>query len=232
MMSLLIAYIAGVAMVLSPCILPALGLILAGSYQQKPFAPLLMAVGLAATFIIIGVVFSVFSKLLFLYQGYVSIIFGYLAILVGVVLISETLQTQLGKLFNPIMQGSNQLLTNKPFSNVAKGVLIGGLWSPCVGPILGLAMMLLSSGKSMVLSFLVIVVFTMGTITPLLLIAYGLRWLILKYTTSIVRVARVGRIIFGVFCIILGILILLEWDTIIIAKTMNWLPNWWIELIS
>ena len=53
-MTILSLWLAGILIAFSPCILPALPLIVAASLQKHPFGPIMMAIGLIVGFVLMG----------------------------------------------------------------------------------------------------------------------------------------------------------------------------------
>ena len=58
-----IAFAAGVASVASPCVLPVIPIVIAGTDKDHKYRPLLIVLGLSFTFIAMGVISSLFGSL-------------------------------------------------------------------------------------------------------------------------------------------------------------------------
>jgi cytochrome c-type biogenesis protein len=64
LLNIMIAFGAGLASVLSPCVLPVVPVIMAGADHKDRIRPLLIVLGLSITFMAMGAVSSLFGHML------------------------------------------------------------------------------------------------------------------------------------------------------------------------
>ena len=178
-LDIILGFFEGLALIISPCILPILPIMLAGSVTGSKKRPL----GITAGFVVTFTVFAFFSRQLVQYSGIDlniirSIAYTILLIL-GFVLLSNWLTNQFER-FAQRLIGSNSRFTtlNDPQGDFINGFLFGGLvaivWTPCAGPILAAVIVQTVLQKSGVMSFFTLLAFAFGAAVPMLLIAmYG-----------------------------------------------------------
>lgn len=207
-----LAFIEGLGLILSPCILPILPIILSGSLEgnkQRPF-------GIIFGFILSFALFTYFSRKLVQVTGIdLDLVrhFSYaLLILFGVVMMSTFLTDKFTLLTGRLTSlGSHSRTFNNPeggfISGILFGFLVGIIWTPCAGPILAAVIVQSVIQKTSFYSFLTILAFGIGVGVPLFLIAVFGRTLIhklapLKKHTIYLRKILGAIIILAVFYMI------------------------------
>ncbi len=182
-----LAFLEGLALIISPCILPILPIILAGSLDSGKKRPLGIILGFVITFTL----FTFFAKALVVLTGinlnflrYVSYI---LLVLFGIVMVS----TYLSEKFTLITQGlartgSSIETLNDPNAGFKSGIVLGSLigliWTPCAGPILAAVIVQTVLQQTNLNSFLVVLFFGIGAAIPMLLIALFGRNMMIKFS--------------------------------------------------
>ena len=74
------------------------------------------------------------------------------------------------------VSGANNMamrLRGSPIASTAAGAALGVTWSPCIGPTMGAAVALASTGDQLLLSFAIMLSYGLGIGTLFLLLAYG-----------------------------------------------------------
>ena len=142
----LLGFAAGALTILSPCVLPLVPIVLGSAAQANPRGPLALAAGLVVSFTATGLVIASlgnaadFDPELFRRFGAV------LLALVGVLLLMQRLQDRLALAAAPLTSWAHarQSGLNRYglAGQAAIGLLLGLVWSPCVGPTLGAATVL------------------------------------------------------------------------------------------
>jgi cytochrome c biogenesis protein CcdA/thiol-disulfide isomerase/thioredoxin len=209
-----LAFLEGLGLIVSPCILPILPIVLSGSLEGNKNRPLGIIFGFVVTFAI----FTFFSRKLVQYSGIdLSLVrdFSYvLLILFGLTMLSSYLTEKFGRLTQRFANiGANASAINNPqggfMSGFIFGCLIGFIWTPCAGPILAAVIVQTVIQKTTFSSFLVIFAFGLGAGVPMLLIAIFGRALMAKLsffkrTTNVLRktlgliiLASVGLMIYN-----------------------------------
>lgn len=173
--NLLLAFIEGFALIISPCILPILPLILSGSLMGSQYRPFGIIVG----FIVVFTFFTLFSNLLVtaahLDPSLLRNIALGILLVFGLIMFSSYLNDKFNKLFSKINYFFPAKNINYLKGGFWNGVIFGGLlgiiWTPCVGPILAVIIVQTIIQKTSFLSLLVTASFALGVSIPMLLIA-------------------------------------------------------------
>ena len=142
---LIVAYIAGVLTILSPCILPVLPFVFARAGRPFVSSTLPMLGGMAMTFAAVATLAAVGGRWAINVNEYGRYAAITLLALFGVTLISSRAASFLTA---PIVSRGNRLLngSGRPGEgessgkSLVLGVATGLLWAPCAGPILGLVL--------------------------------------------------------------------------------------------
>ncbi len=177
LLNILLAFMEGLALILSPCILPILPIILAGSIEGSKKRPLGIIVGFIITFAL----FTFFSRKLVLYTGvdleWIRHISYALLIMFGIIMISTYLTEKLNMAAQRLTNiGSDIKFVNNAEGGFISGILFGGLvgiiWTPCAGPILAAVIVQTVIQQTSLNSFLTVLSFGIGAAVPMLLIAW------------------------------------------------------------
>ena len=108
-------------------------------------------------------------------------------------------------------------------------MLLGIVWSPCVGPTLGTATVLASQGKSLGAVAVVMGAFGLGIASVLLLLSLATRGFMQRWRGRMMATGHRGKIMLAVLLILVGTAILLGIDRILEAAILSASPDWLIE---
>lgn len=232
----LLAFMAGVLSILSPCVLPLVPIVLASALSSHRFGPLALAMGLCLSFTLIGFFLATIGFALGLNSETVRQPTGSVMVLVGLVLISPLLQTwvttrlePLGRLFN---RASSDASPSGLWGQFGLGVLLGAVWSPCVGPTLGAASVLAAQGKDLLDVWIVMMVFGIGAALPLLVLGKMTQAGLRSSRYALLATSTVGKKLMGATLIVLGLLILTGVDKILEQSLVDLSPDWLIRLTT
>jgi len=112
------------------------------------------------------------------------------------------------------------------------GLLLGLVWSPCVGPTLGAAIALASQGTQITNIALIMGVFGLGAGIPLAILGLLSRNVLLKARGGLANAGLIGKRILGVFLVIMSLLILTGLDKSMEAFLVEISPAWLTELTT
>jgi cytochrome c-type biogenesis protein len=149
--SIALSFGAGLASVASPCVLPVLPVIVAGTADEHRSRPALIVAGIAASFVAMGVVTSLFGAAVGPALPVLEKAVGVLVVAFGLLLLADV----------NLFKGLTWLQRIQPagggrWSGLLLGFSLGLVWIPCVGPML--------SG---------VLAYSLGFAVPMLAVGYG-----------------------------------------------------------
>jgi cytochrome c-type biogenesis protein len=228
-MDLITLWLAGVLIVFSPCILPVLPLIIAASLQVHRLGPLLMTIGLIIGFVLAGTLFYILSHSFHLPNQIWRYIAAGLLIILGILMCSHT---QVQWLWSDTVNQANVLADQAQGlglgGQVMIGMLLGVIWSPCIGPALGAVVLVMMQAQSTLTAGLGFMVFALGTAFPILCFSYGGRMWVRRFAPYLMH----SLPIMGYICIFIGVMILTSMDQWLQIKALSILPDRWLALVT
>lgn len=233
-MTLFWAWLAGVLTLINPCVLPLLPVIIAGALQGHRHGPLFMAAGLTVAFTTVGVLITAFGHLIGLNSSTINTVAAVMMVVFGLVLLipraQETLATAAGPLASGANNRMNEVRTQGALGQFTIGLLLGAVWSPCVGPTLGGAIGLAASGENLLQATMTMLAFGVGVSTILLLLSYGSRELLTRRRERLMRWMPYAKPIMGVALLFVGIALLMRWNHAIDGWLLDIMPAWLQDL--
>jgi len=229
-----LSFVAGLLTSLSPCVLPALPIVVGSAAADRRHGPLALAAGLVVAFTVIGVALASAGATLGLTDEHVRRGAAVMLIAAGAVLLSPRLQDTLARAASPLASAAARSAagTGRGLGGqFAVGALLGAVWSPCVGPTLGAAVGLAAGGDSLGQATLMMLLFGVGSAIPLVATAYASRR-VLARRGALMRGAATGKLVFGVSLILMGAAVFAGLDKVVEAAILDRLPQWWINLIA
>ena len=232
----LLAFMAGVLSILSPCVLPLVPIVLASALSSHRLGPLALAMGVCLSFTLIGLFLATIGFAFGLSSETVRQPTGSIMVLVGLVLISPHLQNwvtnrlePLGRVFNVAPSGAS---LSGLWGQFAIGLLLGAVWSPCVGPTLGAASVLAAQRKDLLEVWIVMMVFGIGAALPLLVLGKMTQAGLRSSRYALLLTSSVGKKLMGAILMGLGFLILTGGDKILEQSLVDLSPDWLIRLTT
>lgn len=233
---MLLALLAGILSILSPCVLPLLPIVLAGAVAEHRLAPVALAVGVALSFTVIGVFVATVCYSLGLDLAAFRSAAAVLLILVGVVLLVPRFQVQFATAAGPVSNWTQSRFSGFSTSGISGqfgvGLLLGAVWTPCVGPTLGAATIMAARGENMGTVILTMLAFGIGTALPLLFLAMMTREALLRWRGRMLGVAGRLKMALGALLIVTGIVTLTGFDRTIQTTLESVMPNWLLALAT
>ena len=159
-----------------------------------------------------------------------------LMVVFGLVMLSGALQRLFTRSFSSVGNQPQRLLNGIKGDTLpgqfAIGLLLGFVWSPCVGPTLGAASTLAAQGRDLGHIASLMMVFGAGAALPLLALGAMSRASIAKVRGGLNRFGRYGRSGLGVLFIAVGVLVLSGADKIVQAAILSASPDWLVRLTT
>ncbi len=210
-----LGFLEGFALIISPCILPILPIILAGSLTGSKKRP----IGIITGFVFIFALFTFFSRKLVYYTGIDLNLIRHISYGILLLLAIVMLSTYLTEKFSLLTQrlantGSTLTGVINPQGGFISGILFGGLtaiiWTPCAGPILAAVIVQTVIQKTNLMSFLVLLAFGIGAALPMLIIALFGRTIMTRMSYIKSHTTLFRKILGAIIIISIGCMIYLE----------------------
>lgn len=233
-MEIVFAYLAGLLTLINPCVLPVLPVVLAGALNADRRGPLALAAGMSLSFVALGMAVMLFGRALGLDQEMIAKGGAALMVIFGLLL----LVPRFGALFSNATSGvaarADAQLDSVDHSSLRGqflgGLLLGAVWSPCVGPTLGGAIALASQGESLGFVLSIMVAFALGVSTIILGLGYGTRAFLQRNRARMQRIAVTARPVMGVVFVLVGLALFFNLHHLVEGWLLNVLPAWLVDL--
>lgn len=229
-------FLAGLLSTLSPCVLPLIPILLGSAANAHPRAPLVLAGGLAISYAVIGSLLAWAGAALEIDAGLFRNVAALLLGLLGLVLMSASLQQRFATAAAGLGDTGNSLLTRIQPDGLrgqfAIGLVLGLVWSPCVGPTLGAAVLLASQGSRLPQVALLMGIFGLGAALPVVALAYASRTAMTRMRSTLLQTGRSGKIGLGVVMVTVAALILSGTDKTAEAWLVEHSPAWLTTLTT
>lgn len=234
--SSLLALVAGVLSIFSPCVLPILPVVLAAAASERRWGTIALGCGLSLSFVAIGLFLATIGRAVGLDADRVRDLAAVLVVAVGVILVLPPLQARLAFAAGPVGNWTGDTLANLQGGGAAAqflvGLLLGAVWSPCVGPTLGAASLLAAQGRDLPQVALIMVAFGIGAALPLVLLGLLSRATLMRVRGRLMTAGKVGKGLLGAAFIFIGIAIISGADKRVEATLVNASPQWLTQLTT
>ena len=231
-----LALLAGVLSILSPCVLPLLPLVLGAAAAQHRFGPALLALGVAISFISIGIFVATIGFAIGLDGDVFRVVAAGLMIVVGIILLAPTLQARVAAAAGPLSNRIDGAFRGFPMSGAlgqfGLGVGLGAVWSPCVGPTLGAASVLAARGENLEQVAMTMAAFGIGAAAPLLLLGTLSRRLMSSWRDTLLGAGKRAKQGLGALLIVIGALIVSGLDKDVETRLVEASPAWLTQLTT
>lgn len=231
-----LAFLAGILSVLSPCVLPLLPLVLGAAASEHRLGPAALAAGLALSFVAIGLFVATVGFAMGLDAGIFRTGAAVMLILIGLVLMVPAAQMRLAVSAGPVSDWTESRFggfsTAGLTGQFGVGVLLGAVWSPCVGPTLGAASLLASQGRDLGAVALTMLLFGIGAALPLLLLGTLSREVLMRWRDRMMGVGKGLKAALGLILVVTGAVIVLGYDKVLETGLVNASPAWLTDLTT
>ncbi|MEM9141075.1 MAG: cytochrome c biogenesis CcdA family protein [Pseudomonadota bacterium] len=233
-MELLFAYAAGLLTLINPCVLPVLPIVLATALEANRWGPVALAAGMSVSFVVFGVTVTAFGSSIGLTQELLAQIGAVLMIGFGLVLVvpafARGFETATAGIAARADTGMTQMDIGGLQGQFLGGLLLGAVWSPCIGPTLGGAIALASQGESLLYATVIMAAFALGVSTLIVALGMGARHAIRSRANALRGLAARSKPILGAVFIAVGLMLLLGVHYMIEAWAIEVLPFWLQDL--
>jgi cytochrome c biogenesis protein CcdA len=231
--ALALALLAGVLSTLSPCVLPLLPIVLGAALTEHRYGPVALAAGVAISYVAVGLFVATVGFAIGLDQDIFRNVAAALLIIIGAVLLLPRLQAQLAVAAGPFgnwAQGQTDGMSRRGLSGqFALGLLLGAVWSPCVGPTLGAASVLAAQGKDLGAVATTMIAFGIGAAAPLIVLGMASREALMHWRDRLLKAGKGGKYALGAILLAVGVLIVSglyrTLETVLVDASPAWLTQ-------
>ena len=233
-MELIFAYGAGLLTLINPCVLPVLPIVLASALSQDQKGPIALALGLSVSFVTFGLTVASVGHLIGLTELVLSRIGASLMLIFGLILLTPALSRRFEMATAGFASSADSQLFQSDLSGFKgqflAGLLLGAVWSPCIGPTLGGAIALASQGENLIWAGAIMTAFAFGVSTLILALGLGTKSAIRSRANALRSLAEKSKPIMGLVFIAVGLMILFRVHHYLEALAVQLLPFWLQDL--
>jgi cytochrome c biogenesis protein CcdA len=226
---------AGNVAVFSPCVLPAVPFIVSSALEQHKWGPIAISLGLITSFTVIGMSMAMFGTFLGLEQNMIRTFSAWIMIMMGLIFVSMKIQVWMNLVLNHFASKANTILNANNLTGLKGqyflGLLIGAVWSPCIGPTLGSALALAGQSESRLQGSSLIFIYGLGIIVPFLVMTYGTRHLGLS-KPKVMTMAKNGKYLLGILMVGFGVSVITGLDKKIEGVVFDLMPQSFLAWIT
>ncbi len=231
-----LALLAGVLSVLSPCVLPLVPIVLGTAASEHRLGPVALAGGLALSFTVVGLFVATIGFAVGLDAGLFRTAAALLLVGIGGVLMLPSLQARLAVAAGPVGTWTEERFggfsTTGLSGQFGVGLLLGAVWSPCVGPTLGAASVLAARGENLGAVALTMLAFGIGAALPLLGLGLLSRDALMRWRNRMMAAGKGLKGVLGLLLASAGLLILTGLDKRLEAWLVDMSPEWLTALTT
>ena len=236
MTALALAFAAGILSILSPCVLPLVPIVLGAAVTAHPLGAVALAGGLALSFTGLGLLLALVGFGLGIDAGMFRLAAAGVMVVLGTILVVPSWQARLAGAGSPVSAWADRHFGGFAASGLAGqfaiGLLLGAVWSPCVGPTLGAASLLASQGQDLARVAFTMVVFGIGAGLPLVLFGLLSRATLMRVRSNLMSAGKLGKGLLGAAFMLIGVAIISGADKRIEAALVEASPPWLTNLTT
>ena len=225
-----LSLLAGLLSTLSPCVLPLIPIVIGTALGEHRFGPVALTAGLALSFVIIGLFVATIGFAAGFDHDMFRSISALFMILIGGALLVPRMQLQFAAVAGPIgnwaQAHAGNFSTHGLSGQFAVELILGAMWSPCVGPTLGAASVLAAHSEHLTRVALTMFTFGIGAAIPLLAIGMMSREVLSRWRSRLLATGSGGKALMGITLIAIGGLILTKIDKHLEAILVEASPAW------
>ena len=228
--------LAGILTALSPCVLPLLPIILGSALSAHRLGPAALVLGLVSSFVGVGLFVATVGFAAGIDQDVFRVGAAIVLVVLGLLLLVPALQNRLSLATAPL-SGLGQVLTSKidPAGlggQLLLGLVLGVVWSPCVGPTLGAAGALPAEHQTPPPVANMVALFCLGATLPMLTIGTLGREALLRWRGRLVGGSTIAKQALGAIMVAMAFFIVTGTDKAIEAYLVTVSPDWLSDLTT
>ncbi|HLJ00862.1 MAG TPA: cytochrome c biogenesis protein CcdA [Bradyrhizobium sp.] len=236
MTTIALAFAAGILSILSPCVLPLVPIVLGAAVAAHSLGALALALGLALSFTGLGLFVALAGFALGIDADVFRFAAAVIMVLLGALLVVPSWQARLAGAGGPFSAWADRHFGRPGSSGLAGqfliGLLLGAVWSPCVGPTLGAASLLASQGQDLARVTLTMTIFGIGAGLPLVLLGLLSRASLMRVRAKLLAAGKLGKGLLGAAFLVVGVAIVSGADKRLEAALVEASPAWLTNLTT
>jgi cytochrome c-type biogenesis protein len=230
---LVFAFAAGSLSILSPCVLPLVPVVLGTAASKGKYGPTLLAAGLVLSFVVIGMFVSLVGFSIGLDGKFFRAMSAVMLIGIGLLLAVPFLQRQFAVASGPVGNWVDQRFGGgEAGGQFGIGLLLGAVWSPCVGPTLGAASLLAAQGHNLGQVAITMISFGLGVAVPLVIIGMLSREMLMRWRGRMLSSGSMVKSVLGALFVFTGVMIISGQDKLLEAALVEASPGWLTALTT
>lgn len=230
------AFLAGVVSILSPCVLPILPIVLGGAASEHRRGPLALAAGLSLSFTVIGLFVATIGFSIGLDLDVFRAFAGIILLALGLAMLVPAAGARLATAAGPLSDWTQSRFGGFDRSGLSgqfgAGLLLGAVWSPCVGPTLGAASLMAARGENLGQVAVTMLAFGLGAGLPLAAFGALSRERLLGLRARMMAAGQGAKTALGLVVVAVALLVLTGFDKTIEAALVAASPNWLTTLTT
>lgn len=232
-MNLIFGYLAGLLTLINPCVMPILPIVLTSSLRADRRAPVFLALGMSASFVVLGLGVASLGPALGISEDVVARAAAFMMIAFGLVMLIPSFGGKFATATAGISARADAGMTATADAGLPGqflgGALLGAVWSPCIGPTLGAAIGLAAQGQNLGRAGAMMLAFALGVSTLILGIAYGARSALQRNKAALRQVSERAKPIMGAVFLLIGAIMFFHLNRPIETWLLGILPNWLVD---
>lgn len=234
---LVLCLAAGSLSTLSPCVFPLLPVVASSAADpHRRAGPLMMGAGMVVAFVAAGIVLTTFGSALGVDARQARVAAAATLLVLGVAMLAPAWGAHAGGwllgLSGLAQRASARLRPETLAGAFLLGALLGVIWSPCSGPLLGSGIALVATGEGLHLGGVILGAFGLGAALPLVCAAYLSRRLFDRARGWVAGRGALVHKAFAVGIMLTAVAVLTGADHRIEAAVLDWMPQWWLAMTT
>lgn len=233
LMDLVFAFLAGLLTLINPCVLPVLPIVLASSLHRDRRAPMALAAGMSAAFVALGLGVTALGPALGIDPEGVAGVAALVMVGFGLVMVLPSLSARFALATAGLAARADARIGTAVKAGLGgqflSGALLGAVWSPCIGPTLGAAIALASTGQSIGWAGAIMLAFAAGVSALILALGYGAQSAIRRRQSALRRLGERAKPVMGITFVIVGLSLWFGLNQIIEGWMIENLPAWLVD---
>jgi len=233
-LDLILAYASGLLTLINPCVLPILPIVLASATAADLRGPLSLAAGMSLSFVTLGLLVASLGPALGIDPETVSQGAAIAMVIFGATMLLPAMSGCFSLVTSGVAARAGAAIAAQGHAGLGgqflSGTLLGAVWSPCIGPTLGAAVALASTGESLGRAGAIMVAFSTGVSTLILVLAHGAGAAIRRRQAAMRRLAELSKPLMGGVFVLVGLAIWFGLFRLAEGWLVQNLPAWLIDL--